>query len=137
MKKRLSLNSGGIKNVIKRSLSNDFTISESKIDAIIKEYLFERSEYDYEDYRGVKDEFSPKSIEAIDDMVFGLNEMIDDLDIIKEKESDVLVEADYYADEYLNNIVESLRDIIENLEHLSSLTRGSDTIDNKEENLDV
>jgi hypothetical protein len=140
MKKRVTLNGGGIKNVIRRSLSDDLTISESKIDAIIKEYLYERAE---SEFMGVetpmedKTTFSPKSTEALDDMIFGLNEMVDDLDIIKEKEGDVLVETDYYADEYVSTLMESLRDFITNLEHLSNSTKGDDMDYNDEENLNV
>jgi len=140
MKKKLTLSGGGIKNVIRRSLSNDITISESKIDAIIKEYLYERAG---SEFIGVdvpmedKTTFSPKSTEALEDMIFGLNEMIDDLDIIKEKEGDVLVETDYYADEFISTLVESLRDFITNLEHLSNSTNGRDIDYNDEENFNV
>ena len=63
--------------------------------------------------------------------------MIDDLDIIKEKEGDVLVEADFYTDEYISTLMESLRDFISNLEHLNELTKGDDDVDNVEMNLDV
>lgn len=138
MKKRVKISNSSIKNIIRRNLSEEVTISDSNIDSIIKEYLFERSEYVVdEEPIGDKATFSPKSTEALDDMVFGLNEMIDDLDIIKEKEGDVLVEADFYTDEYISTLMESLRDFISNLEHLNELTKGDDDVDNVEMNLDV
>jgi hypothetical protein len=114
---------------IKNSFSEDIDLPASKIDSIIKEYLFEREEMmDDDNFFEDEYEFSPKTTEALNDMVDGLSEMLGDLDVIKEKEGNVLVLQDVYADEYINNITKTLEDVIDDLKHLSELN-GRDTLD--------
>jgi len=118
-----------IRNIIKNSFSEDIDLPASKIDSIIKEYLFEREEMmDDDNFFEDEYEFSPKTTEALNDMVDGLSEMLGDLDVIKEKEGNVLVLQDVYADEYINNITKTLEDVIDDLKHLSELN-GRDTLD--------
>ena len=118
-----------IRNIIKNSFSEDIDLPASKIDSIIKEYLFEREEMmDDDNFFDDEYEFSPKTTEALNDMVDGLSEMLGDLDVIKEKEGNVLVLQDVYADEYINNITKTLEDVIDDLKHLSELN-GRDTLD--------
>jgi hypothetical protein len=96
------------------------TLSENRIDGIIKEYLIEREEFlDNEFEDGL--EFSPKTKEALTDMVIGLNEMVADLDIIKEKEGNVLLFTDVYADEYLTDVIKKLNDVIDDINNTTSL----------------
>jgi hypothetical protein len=73
-----------------------------------------------------KYEFSPKTKEAFDDMLGGISEMVGDLEVIKEKENDVVVDADLYADEYISNMISTLEAIIEDLEFLKGLSGGED-----------
>lgn len=118
-----------IRNIIKNSFSEDIDLPASKIDSIIKEYLFEREEMmDDDNFFEDEYEFSPKTTEALNDMVDGLSEMLGDLDVIKEKEGNVLVLQDVYADEYINNITKTLEDVIDDLKHLSELN-GRNTLD--------
>jgi hypothetical protein len=129
MEKKIKIKN--IRNIIKNSFSEDIDLPASKIDSIIKEYLFEREEImDDESFFGDEYDFSPKTVEALTDMVDGLSEMLGDLDVIKEKEGNVLVLQDVYADEYINNITKTLEDIIDDLKHLSELN-GKDTIDDE------
>jgi hypothetical protein len=127
MEKKMKIKN--IRNIIKNSFSEDIDLPASKIDSIIKEYLFEREEMmDDDNFFEDEYEFSPKTTEALNDMVDGLSEMLGDLDVIKEKEGNVLVLQDVYADEYINNITKTLEDVIDDLKHLSELN-GRDTLD--------
>ena len=54
-------------------------------------------------------------------MVDGLSEMVDDLDIIKEKEGNVLVLDDTYADEYLQGLVMELKNVLEDIKVLTDV----------------
>jgi hypothetical protein len=90
MEKKMKIKN--IRNIIKNSFSEDIDLPASKIDSIIKEYLFEREEMmDDDNFFEDEYEFSPKTTEALNDMVDGLSEMLGDLDVIKEKEGNVLV----------------------------------------------
>ena len=92
MKKIKKISSNNIKNIVKEHFLEDSLLPEHKIDTIIKEYLSERDDFlDNEESLQDEFEFSPKTSEALLDMVDGLSEMVDDLDIIKEKEGNVLV----------------------------------------------
>jgi hypothetical protein len=131
MKKIKKLNSKNIKNIVKEHFLDDSTLPEHKIDVIIREYLFEREdmmddETIYDEY-----EFSPKTNEALLDMVDGLSEMLDDLEIIKEKEGNVLVFNDVYAEDYLGDVISDLNDMMEDIKYLTELK------DNKENDLDI
>lgn len=129
MKKKVSLNNKKIKTIIQRTLGNKLSVSESKIDSIIKEYLSERTEYEYDSEYTEKTTFSPKSIEVLESMSSSINEMLEDLDIIKEKEGDVLVYNDQYADEVLNYYIRDLQGIMEDLNDLISITKENTSKD--------
>jgi hypothetical protein len=131
MRKVKKIGSSGIKNLVKKHFSdNNVFLPEHKIDDIIKEYLFERSTNDVSDFEE-KTSFSPKSVEAIQEIIISLLEIKDDLEIIMEKESDVLVYNDQYADEVLSYHVRDLGDLIDDLEDMIDVTKNnnSDNID--------
>ena len=122
MKKVKKITSKGIKKLVKESFLEDSLLPEHKIDSIIKEYLLEREDFlDNEEPIADEYEFRPKTSEALFDMVDGLNEMVDDLDIIKEKEGNVLVLEDTYADEYLQGLIMELKNVIEDIKVLTEL----------------
>jgi len=127
------INSKSIRNIVKEHFLDDNKLPEHKIDSIIKEYLKERDEILDDEYPlGDEYEFSPKTNEALSDMVDGLSEMVDDLDIIKEKEGNVLVTQDTYADEYLQGLIMELKNVMEDINFLTELK------DNREdEDLDL
>jgi hypothetical protein len=96
------------------------TLSENRIDGIIKEYLIEREEFldnQFEDEWG----FSPKTKEALTDMVLGLTEMVGDLEIIKEKEGNVLLFTDVYADEYFDDIIKKINGVVDDINDATNL----------------
>ena len=133
MKRIKKISSKNIRNIVKEHFLDDNNLPEHKIDSIIKEYLKEREEIMDDDYP-LEDEyeFSPKTTEALSDMVDGLSEMVDDLDIIKEKEGNVLVTQDTYADEYLQGLIMELKNVMEDINFLTELK------DNREdEDLDL
>lgn len=133
MKKIKRVSSKNIRNIVKEHFLDDTNLPEHKIDSIIKEYLKERQEIMDDEYP-LEDEyeFSPKTNEALSDMVDGLSEMVDDLDIIKEKEGNVLVTQDTYADEYLQGLIMELKNVMEDINFLTELK------DNREdEDLDL
>ena len=108
--------------MLKNSFLEDSLLPEHKIDNIIKEYLSEREDF-LDDEESLSDgyELSPKSREAILDMTDGLSEMIDDLDIISEKEGNVLLNG---GEEYTDDILEEvLVDLEEALNKLKTFNR--------------
>lgn len=122
MKKIKKISPKNIKNIVREHFLEDSLLPEHKIDSIIKEYLSERDDF-IEDDSPIEDEyeFSPKTTEALSDMVDGLSEMIDDLDIIKEKEGNVLVMQDTYADEYLQGLIMELKNVMEDIRTLTEI----------------
>ena len=128
MKKIKKIGTKNIKNYIKEHFSDDsFLLPEHKIDSIIKEYLSERSESLDEPYIGVYEEkttLSPTSVELIEDMILTLTEMKSDLEIIQDKESDVLLYKEQYADEIIEYSLRDIKDFIEGLEDIIELTKG-------------
>lgn len=128
MKKIKRIGTKNIKNYIKEHFSDDsFLLPEHKIDSIIKEYLSERSESLDEPYIGVYEEkttLSPTSVELIEDMILTLTEMKSDLEIIQDKESDVLLYKEQYADEIIEYSLRDIKDFIEGLEDIIELTKG-------------
>lgn len=122
MKKIKKISPKNIKNIVREHFLEDSLLPEHKIDNIIKEYLSERDDF-IEDDSPIEDEyeFSPKTSEALSDMVDGLSEMIDDLDIIKEKEGNVLVMEDTYADEYLQGLIMELKNVMEDIRTLTEI----------------
>ena len=128
MKKIKRIGTKNIKNYIKEHFSDDsFLLPEHKIDSIIKEYLSERSESLDEPYIGAYEEkttLSPTSVELIEDMILTLTEMKSDLEIIQDKESDVLLYKEQYADEIIEYSLRDIKDFIEGLEDIIELTKG-------------
>lgn len=123
MKRIKKITSKGIKKIVKESFLEDTLLPEHKIDSIIKEYLREREDFiDDDSPIGDEYEFSPKTTEALSDMADGLSEMIDDLDIIKEKEGNVLVMGDTYADEYLQGLIMELKNVMEDIRTLTEIS---------------
>ena len=98
---------------------------ESKIDNIIKEYLSERDEY-LDDPLEDKLDFSKKTSNALGDMVEGINEMLGDLEVIKEKEGNVLVYQNEYSDEYLEDVIEDLEGVVDRISALTELSDDED-----------
>ena len=127
--KKIRINKTDIKNIIREEFSDDFELPENKIDAIIKEYLSEREDDLDDEYLEDEYELSPKSKDAITDMIEGLEEMMGDLEIIKDKESNVLVFNDVYLDEYLSDVVRGFNELIDDIRFLSELGSESDNID--------
>lgn len=123
MKKVKKINHNNIKNIVKEHfLSDNNLLSESKIDNIIKEYLSERDDYlDDESALEDKMDFSKKTSNALSDMLDGLNEMVGDLEVIKEKEGNVLVYQDEYADEILEDVIQDLERIVDRINGLTEL----------------
>lgn len=126
MKNIKKINSKKIRNIVKEHFLDDSTLPEHKIDNIIREYLFEREDMLGDDIIEDEYEFSPKTNEALTDMVDGLGEMSDDLEIIKEKEGDVLVFNDVYVDEYLTGIISDLNDLMEDIKFLTELKNNKE-----------
>lgn len=123
------IDSSSIKKIVKKHFTdNDFLIPEHKVDNIIKEYLFERSDSENNGY-GDKLNFSKNSLEVLQDIILTLSEIKDDLEIIMEKESDVLVYVDQYADEVMNNYIMDLNNIINGLEDISQITNNKESED--------
>jgi len=123
MKKIKKISPKNIKNIVREHFLEDSLLPEHKIDNIIKEYLSERDDF-IEDDSPIEDEyeFSPKTTEALSDMADGLSEMIDDLDIIKEKEGNVLVMGDTYADEYLQGLIMELKNVMKDIRTLTEIS---------------
>lgn len=128
MKKVKKITSKGIKKMVKESFLEDSLLPEHKIDSIIKEYLSEREDFlDNEEPIEDEYEFSPKTSEALLDMVDGLNEMVGDLEVIKEKEGNVLVYQDEYADEILEDIIQDLERVVGRISDLTELKDNEPT----------
>ena len=121
MKKIKKISSNSIKNIVKEHFLEDSLLPEHKIDNIIKEYLSEREDF-LDDEESLSDgyELSPKSREAILDMADGLSEMIDDLDIISEKEGNVLLNGgEEYTDDILEEVLVDLEEALNKLKRLT------------------
>lgn len=126
--KNRRINTEKLSEMVKtRLLGDGGLIPEHRINRIIKDYLLERKEF-LEDEEPLTDryEFSPTTNKAFDDMSDGVEEMIGDLEYIKERESDVLVETDVYADEYLSNMISTLESIKEDLLFLKGLDNSQE-----------
>lgn len=120
MKRIKKITSKGIHKIVKESFLEDTLLPEHKIDSIIKEYLREREDF-IDDGSPIEDEyeFSPKTTEALSDMINGLNEMVDDLEVIQEKEGNVLIFQDEYADEILEDIIFDLKNVVDRINDLA------------------
>lgn len=126
MKRRI--NTEKLSEMVKdRLLGDGGLIPEHRINKIIKDYLSERREFlDDDTPIGDKYEFTPRTKKAFEDMSEGLEEMIGDLEVIKQRESDVLVDVDVYADEHISNMVSNLEAIKEDLSFLKDLSTNYD-----------
>ncbi len=71
-------------------------------------------------------DFSKKTSNALRDMLDGLNEMVGDLEVIKEKEGNVLVYQDEYADEILEGVIQDLESIVDRINDLTELGDDED-----------
>lgn len=128
MKKIKKISSNNIKNIVKEHFLEDSLLPEHKIDSIIKEYLSEREDFlDNEEPIEDEYEFSSKTSEALLDMVDGLNEMVGDLEVIKEKEGNVLVYQDEYTDEILEDIIQDLERVVGRISDLTELKDNEPT----------
>jgi hypothetical protein len=123
MKKVKKINHSNIKNIVKEHFLNEkYLLPESRIDSIINEYLSERDEYlDDENSLEDKTNFSSKTSNALGDMVEGINEMLGDLEVIKEKEGNVLVYQNEYSDEYLEDVIQDLESVVDRISNLTEL----------------
>jgi hypothetical protein len=110
-------------NIVMETLERDGVFTKSKIDSAINGYLVEREEMLLDDESHIDDSYSfgPDTIEAFSDMIGGLNDTVEDLNIIRLKEDDVLVDTDVYSDEYLEDIINDLESVVERLEYLKGL----------------
>lgn len=88
MKKRVTnINNIG-KLVRERLLDEDCVLSENKINKIIKKYISEGVDDEYvEDKLGV----SEKSHNALEDMMLAINEMIGDLEVMRDGDDGVYI----------------------------------------------
>jgi len=131
MKKVKKISHTNIKNIVKSHFVNENNVlPESKIDSIIKEYLSERDDFlDDENALNDKTSFSTKTSNALGDMVEGINEMLGDLEVIKEKEGNVLVYQNEYSDEYLEDVIQDLEKIVDRIKDLTELGDNDDLND--------
>ncbi len=128
MKKIEKLGTSSIKKIVKEHFNDeDFLLPEDKIDSIIKEYILERKE------GSDKKIFSPKSIEVIDDVILILNEIIEDLEILKEKEGDILIYKNKYADEFFEKYINNTSKLVRGLSNLLETNKRNKSNNNLNE----
>jgi hypothetical protein len=124
MKKIKKINNNKVLTIVRESLERDGVfVDDVKIDSVIKKYLSEREEILLDDESHLEDgySFSDESKEAFGDMIGGLEDTIEDLNIIVLKEDDVLVDMDLYSEEYINDIISDLESVVERLNYLKGL----------------
>lgn len=135
--KRKKINTERLTEIVKdRLLGDGGLIPEHRINKIIKDYLYERNEI-LDDETPIEDKykFTSRTQVALEDMAEGLEEMLGDLELIKERESDVLVDTDLYSDEYMTEMISSLESVKEQLIFLKDLSMNGDdetSIDDEE-----
>lgn len=135
MKKRVRISNDKVRKLVSERLKRDGTfVHETKIDKAIQQYLRERQEEREGRDEYVEDSmsFSSEARSAFQDMIGGLNEMVEDLRIIQTKEPDVLVDMypeETYAESYLEGLISNLESVIESLEFLSDLEMDADEED--------
>jgi hypothetical protein len=112
-----------IKNIIKDSLKSKKKITENRIDSIIKEYIFERPSYLSNDNQKVN--FSKKSTETLEEIVSNLNDIVEDLETIKEKESDTILFESRYADDLLEGHIKDIKKKINSLQEIVNFTKNN------------
>ena len=112
MIKKIKLNESNIKTFI--SDKTDYSLSEEKIDNIIKTYLTEMSESKENDEKGL----STSTIEIFEDFSNQIEDFNEELEFINEKDGDILLENEEYLDSRLMDIKEHLfkiQDIMDSL----------------------
>ena len=112
-----------IKNIIKDSLSPKKKVTENRIDSIIKEYIFERHSYLNGDIQKIN--FSKKSTETLEEIVSNLNDIVEDLETIQEKESDTILFEDRYADDLLESHIKDIKKKINSLQEIVNFTKNN------------
>lgn len=124
MKSIKKIKKSNISNIIKKNLSDEFLLSEDKIDSIIKEYLLERNVFLYD--QNDRLEFTKKTKNNLSNITDNISEIMGNLQIIKDSEGDVLVYNDVYSDEIITNIINQLNDVRDDIYFLSQL-KNDDT----------
>jgi hypothetical protein len=125
--KKTKMNNTKVVDRVMETLERDGVfVTKSKIDSAINGYLVERDELLLDDDEAgsrLEDSynFNPETKEAFGDMVGGINDIADDLHIVRLKDGDVLVDTDVYSDEYLEDIINDLESVVERLEFLKGL----------------
>ena len=109
---------------INKKINEEPLLSEKKIDKIIKKYLLEREELNDDPIEEL-DEFGDDTKEVFNGMIEGLEEVLVDLDFIKNKEGDVKIYNKHlYADNHLKSLIIKIEGVIN---ELSFLAGGEDT----------
>jgi hypothetical protein len=108
MTKKIKLNGKNIKTLINESLDEDnFNLSEEKIDKIIKNYLLERvDEVDNEEKT-----VSNTTISLLEEFESQIDDFLEEMDFINDKDGDVLLENHVYLDEKLYLLSKNLGNI--------------------------
>lgn len=112
-----------IKNIIKDSLKPKKKVTENRIDSIIKEYIFERHSYLNDDTQKIN--FSKKSTETLEEIVSNLNDIVEDLETIQEKESDTILFEGRYADDLLESHIKDIKKKINSLQEIVNFTKNN------------
>lgn len=112
-----------IKNIIKDNLKTNKFLSENKIDSIIKEYLFERHQYIGDSDQKIN--FSKKSRETLEEIVSNLNDIVEDLEVIKDKEGDTILFESRYTDDLLESHINDIRKKIKGLQEIIDFTKNN------------
>jgi hypothetical protein len=115
------------KNVTNKSLNLKKDGSENRIDSIIREYLYERRLYMENNQ---KKTFSKKSSETLEEIMSNLSDIVEDLEVIKEKEGDILLYNNKYTDEILENYIQDLKNKSKKLQEMINFTKNNKNSDN-------
>jgi hypothetical protein len=115
------------KNVTNNKLNLKKDGSETRIDSIIREYLYERRLF-IENTQ--KKGFSKKSRETLEEILSNLNDISEDLEVIKEKEGDILLSNNKYVDDILENYIEDLKNKSKKLQEMINFTKNNKNGDN-------
>lgn len=110
------------KNVTNKSLNLKKQGSENRIDSIIREYLYERRLYMENNQ---KKTFSKKSFETLEEIMINLNDIVEDLEVIKEKEGDILLYNNKYTDEILENYIQDIKNKSKKLQEMINFTKNN------------
>jgi uncharacterized FlaG/YvyC family protein len=108
-----------IRNIIKDNLKSEKVLSENRLDSIIREYLFERKNNEE------KTKLSKKSTESLEEIVSNLNDIVEDLEIIKEKDGDTLLFENKYTDDLLETHIKDIKKKVKSLQEIINFTRNT------------